>query len=58
VAAPNASKDINRLGAGANYYIRGQNLQWTVQYLRALPRNSTTLKPSNEFSLQLQLLYW
>ena len=58
VAAANASKDIDRFGAGANYYIRGQNLKWTAQYLRALPRNSTTLKPSNEFSVQLQLLYW
>jgi hypothetical protein len=58
VAAANTPKDCNRFGAGANYYIRGQNLKWTVQYLRALPRNTTSLKPSNEFSMQLQLMYW
>jgi hypothetical protein len=58
VAAANTPKDCNRFGAGANYYIRGQNLKWTVQYLRALPQNTTSLKPSNEFSMQLQLMYW
>jgi hypothetical protein len=58
VTAANASKDINRFGLGANYYIRGQNLKWTVQYLRALPQNTTSLKPSNEFTMQLQLMYW
>jgi hypothetical protein len=58
VAAANASKDINRFGAGANYYIRGQNLKWTLQYLRAMPRNTTTLKPANELTMQLQLMYW
>jgi hypothetical protein len=58
VAAANASKDINRIGAGANYYIRGQNLKWTFQYQRALPQNSSPLKPTNEFTMQLQLFYY
>jgi hypothetical protein len=58
VAAANAAKDISRFGAGANYFIHGQNLKWTMQYLRALPRQATTLRPSNEFSMQLQLMYW
>jgi hypothetical protein len=58
VATANTSKDINRFGMGANYYIRGQNLKWTVQYLRALPQNTASLKPSNEFTMQLQLMYW
>jgi hypothetical protein len=58
VAAANASKDINRFGMGANYYIRGQNLKWTLQYLRAMPQNTTTLKSSNELTMQLQLMYW
>jgi hypothetical protein len=58
VASTNASKDINRFGFGANYYIRGQNLKWTLQYLRALPQNTTALKSSNEVSMQLQLMYW
>ena len=58
VTAENAPKDINRYGLGANYYIRGQNLKWTCQYLRALPRNGSPLKPSNEFTVQLQLMYY
>jgi hypothetical protein len=58
VAAANASKDIDRFGLGATYYIRGQNLKWTCQYLRAMPRNGSSLKPSNEFTVQLQLLYY
>jgi hypothetical protein len=58
VAAANASKDINRYGLGANYYIHGQNLKWTCQYLRALPQNGSPLKPTNEFTLQLQLMYY
>jgi hypothetical protein len=57
VADENSAKDISRYGAGANYYIRGQNLKWTVQYQKALPRNSP-LKPSNEFSVQLQVFYY
>jgi len=58
VTAANASKDVNRFGAGANYYIHGQNLKWTLQYLRCLPQNTTALKSSNEFTMQLQLMYW
>jgi len=54
----NYSKDINRAGFGANYYIHGQNLKWTLQYLRAMPQNNTTLKATNELSAQLQLMYW
>jgi hypothetical protein len=58
VAAANASKDINRFGFGANYYIRGQNLKWTCEYLRAMPQNTTATKPANEFTVQLQLMYF
>jgi hypothetical protein len=58
VAAANASKDINRFGFGANYYIRGQNLKWTAQYLRAMPQNTLALKSTNEFTVQLQLMYF
>jgi hypothetical protein len=57
-AAANASKDISRVGLGANYYIHGQNLKWTCQYLRALPRNGSPLKPTNEFTVQLQFMYF
>jgi hypothetical protein len=57
-AAANASKDISRFGMGANYYIHGQNLKWTGQYLRALPQNGSPLKPANEFTVQLQFMYF
>ena len=57
VADLNRAKDIDRYGAGASYYVRGQNLKWTVQYLKAQPRNSP-LKPCNEFSVQLQIFYY
>lgn len=58
VTAANASKDINRFGFGANYYFRGQNLKWTCQYLRAMPQNNLTIKSANEFTVQLQLMYF
>jgi len=41
---------------GINYYIRGQNLKWTMQYNRIVPRNSTE-KSGNEMTVQLQLFY-
>jgi hypothetical protein len=58
VTAANGIKDINRWGAGINYYIHGQNLKWTAQYLRALPQNGSTIRPSNEFTMQVQLFYF
>jgi hypothetical protein len=58
VAAANATKDIHRIGTGVNYYIRGQNLKWTLQYNRLLPQNGSTLKASNEVTMQLQLFYF
>jgi len=58
VAAVNGTKDINRFGAGANYYIRGQNLKWTFQYTRALPQNGSIIRPSNELTMQLQVFYF
>jgi len=57
-AAVNGSKDINRYGGGFNYYIHGQNLKWTAQYTRALPQNGSTLRPSNEFTMQFQVFYY
>ena len=58
LATANSSNDIARLGFGANYYVHGQNLKWTLQYLRAMPRKNLILKPSNEVTMQLQLMYW
>jgi hypothetical protein len=58
VQAVNSTKDINRFGFGANYYLHAQNLKWTLQYTRALPQNGSTIRPSNEFTTQLQLFYF
>ena len=58
VAAVNGTKDINRVGGGVNYYLRGQNLKWTFQYLRALPQNGSPIRPGNEFTVQLQAFYF
>lgn len=58
VQGSNSTKDINRYGFGANYYLHGQNLKWTVQYTRALPQNGSTIRPSNEFTTQLQVFYF
>lgn len=57
VASQNLLKDVNRYGAGANYYVHAQNLKFTFQYLRAEPRHST-LHATNEFTVQLQLYYF
>jgi hypothetical protein len=58
VAAVNGTKDINRWGTGFNYYLHGQNLKWTMQYTRALPQNGSPIRPSNEFTAQLQVFYF
>jgi hypothetical protein len=58
VAAANATKDVHRAGAGLNVYVRGQNLKWTFQYNRLFPQNGSPLKPSNEFTMQLQVFYF
>lgn len=54
----NNTKDINRMGGGLNYYIRGQNLKFTFQCLRALPQNGSLIRPSNEFTIQMQAFYF
>ncbi len=58
VAAVNNTKDINRVGFGANYYIRGQNLKFTFQCLRAQPQNGSPIRPSNEVTVQMQAFYF
>jgi hypothetical protein len=58
VAAIDGVKDINRYGMGVNYYIHGQNQKWTIQYLRALPQNGSDIRPSNEFTTQVQVFYF
>jgi hypothetical protein len=51
------ANSIRRAGGGIHYYVRGQNLKWSVQYLRASPRSGSSLKPANEFTVQLQFFY-
>ena len=59
VGATAAAKDIHRYGGGVNYYVHAQNLKWTFQYTKAIPVTTTsTFKPANEFTMQLQLFYF
>lgn len=58
VAPANAAKDLHRVGGGLNFYVRGQNLKWTLQYSHVLPENTRALKPANEITMQLQLFYF
>ncbi|MFI5166446.1 MAG: porin [Thermoanaerobaculales bacterium] len=54
-----AAKEINnvdRWGAGLNYYVSGQNLKLTGQYLRIQPKNSE-LHNTNEFTFQIQMFF-
>jgi hypothetical protein len=40
-----------------NYYLRGQSLKWTLQYLRAIPR-SAVIHSCHELTMQIQLFYF
>ena len=51
------SKDYRRYGAGVNYYVHGQNLKVTGQIPHLIPENSP-VRPSNQFTLQLQVFYF
>jgi len=53
----NPSKDQKRVGAGLNYYVSGQNLKLTGQYLRVTPENHA-IHSSNEFTVQFQIWYY
>jgi len=57
VAAETKSKDLERYGSGLHYYVRGQNLKWTLQFNRIVPRSSA-LKAGNEMTMELQLFYF
>jgi Phosphate-selective porin O and P len=56
-ATSNPSKDVTRFGAGLNYYVSGQNLKLTGQYLRIKPKNGA-IRASNEFTVQMQVWYY
>jgi hypothetical protein len=49
------AKDVHRWGGGANYYIHGQNLKFTFQWLRAMQQN---LMPASELTVQFQVYYF
>jgi len=57
VLASQIAKDYNKWGGGVNYYVFGQALKFTGQIQRVIPRN-TPNKPSNEFSVQMQVFYF
>ncbi len=56
VATAAMSKDYNKWGGGANYYLHAQNLKFTAQIQRVFPRSSGS--PTNEFTVQLQAYYF
>jgi hypothetical protein len=58
VAPVETIKSVNRTGGGVNYYLHAQNLKWTVQAMRADPQNGSKVRPSNEFTMQLQFFYF
>lgn len=58
VALADAASNVHRAGGGVNYYIHGQNLKWTTQYMKLLPAHGSTLHDSNEFTMQMQVFYF
>ncbi len=53
----NQSKDYRKVGGGVNFYPHAQNLKFTAQVQRVYPQNSP-VKPSNEFTVQMQVFYY
>jgi hypothetical protein len=51
------TKDYNKWGGGASYYVHAQNLKFTAQLQRVFTRLSST-KPCSEFSVQVQAFYF
>jgi hypothetical protein len=55
--AANASKELERIGGGANFYVMGQNFKITPYYERILPKvqaGTAKLKDANRFVVQFQ----
>jgi hypothetical protein len=48
--------DVTRWGGGFHYYVYGQNLKLSAQYLRIMPR--APIKDTNEFTLAMQVWYF
>jgi len=52
----NPTRDVTRYGAGLNYYVYGQNLKFTGQYLHVKPKNGA-INSTNQFTVQMQMWY-
>ena len=57
VAAAEQVNNVDRWGGGLNYYIHGQNLKLTGQYLRIEPKNNPAEQNTNEGTVQLQFFF-
>jgi hypothetical protein len=55
-AGSQKKNDIKRYGAGAHYYVYGQNLKLSAQYLRIMPKKP--IKDTNEFTVAMQVYYF
>jgi hypothetical protein len=55
VADSQMKNDVTRWGAGFHYYVYGQNLKLSAQYLRIMPK--APIKDTNEFTLAMQVWY-
>jgi hypothetical protein len=56
VADSQKKNDVTRWGGGFHYYVYGQNLKLSAQYLRIMPR--APIKDTNEFTLAMQVWYF
>ncbi len=52
-----SAKDQDRFGGGLSWYVSGQNVKITAQYLRVDPKSSA-LKATDQFTIQLQGFYF
>jgi hypothetical protein len=52
-----ATTDQRRYGFGANYYVAGQNLKFTGQFLHVIPKSSA-IRSTNELTVQMQIWYY
>jgi hypothetical protein len=55
-AGSEMKNDIKRYGAGAHYYVYGQNLKLSAQYLRIMPK--APIKDTNQFTVAMQVFYF
>ncbi len=56
VADEQMKNDVTRWGGGFHYYVFGQSLKLSAQYLRIMPK--APLRDTNEFTLAMQVWYY